>query len=228
MGVRPMQNLLKTGFLTAAWKRTKIGFRSGHSLYIFKPSSPPPPTHTDTHTHAHARTHARTHTRFELSRVATGCPLWAGAHTPQIWTAHQCSAQEQNSATSLAKAAARSPEAGAQAEHQAPLHWAQPEDENKALIVAWSPLTVLVAADIPFSVLDNCDRWVMQIPFCALPDGPGVGKNGDGVRPVKKSNAYWGFVEANSHSTLDKPGFTLTRTKIQTRHLASSVKYRTG
>ena len=49
---------------------------------------------------------------FELSRV----------HTPQVWAAHLRSDREQNSATSLAKAAARSPEAGAgaEAEHQAP------------------------------------------------------------------------------------------------------------
>ena len=48
---------------------------------------------------------------------------------------------KQNGATTLAKAAARSPEAGA--EHQAPLAEVQPEDEHKALITAQSPLTQL-------------------------------------------------------------------------------------
>ena len=49
----------------------------------------------------------------------------------QVWAVHQRSAREQNSATSLAKAAAHSPEAGAEAGQQAPLQLVKPEDENK-------------------------------------------------------------------------------------------------
>ena len=57
--------------------------------------------------------------------------------------------------------------------------------------------------------------WFTQTRFCALPDGPGVGKNGDGVRPVKKWNAYSCCVEGNRQSTLDITSvLALTRTKI--------------
>ena len=59
----------------------------------------------------------------------------------------------------MAKAAPRSPEAGAGAEHQAPPGQAQPENEIKkeGQGLCLSPFTVLMASDIPGSVFGKCD-----------------------------------------------------------------------
>ena len=135
-----MRKLSKKGFLTAAGKLTKNGVRSGHSLFTqgksnsrwFGPFLTPPatlPSLLQTPPPPPPRQ------KGSSNRESTECPFWAGVQKPQVWAAHKRSACEQNSATSLAEAAARSPEAGAEAGaeagQQAPPGTVQAEDGTR-------------------------------------------------------------------------------------------------
>ena len=202
-----MRNLSKQGFLIAAGKLTKNGVRSGHSLFTqgksnsrgfgpslisqatlpFPSNSPPPPPPPSLCPDPPAK----------KVRVIGGR---LNAHSGREFTRRRSglrtSAQLGNKI--------------------APRHWLRPltwgwgsgwAAGSSGAAKTWRRKQGVGCYPVPTygtlmrplifrPVFGKRGRCFTQTGFCVLPEGPGVGKNGDGVRPVKKWNTYSDFVGA--------------------------------